>query len=115
MGKSQIQIKLKSFNHQLLGFSCKKIISILSDITFKSLGVVSLPTKKRIYCVLRSPHVDNDSREHFEIRIHKRLIKIICDSENNCDLETEKIGKKIVDLLFEANLPSGVYYKCTIG
>jgi ribosomal protein S10 len=56
---------------------------------------ITLPTRKRIYCVLRSPHVDKDSREHFEIRIHKRILEIYYDSE-----------VPIFDLLSEADLPS---------
>jgi small subunit ribosomal protein S10 len=43
--------------------------------------VIALPTRKRIYCVLRSPHVDKDAREHFEIRVHKRILEIYYDSE----------------------------------
>jgi small subunit ribosomal protein S10 len=59
-------------------------------------GVVSLPTKIKRFCVLRSPHVDKDSREHFEIRIYKRFIDINTDSPS------------ILDLLLKTELPSGV-------
>jgi small subunit ribosomal protein S10 len=58
--------------------------------------MIPLPTSKRIYCVLRSPHVDKDSREHFEIRIHKRILEIYYNSE-----------VPIFDLLSEADLPAG--------
>jgi hypothetical protein len=58
--------------------------------------VIALPTRKRIYCVLRSPR-DKDAREHFEIRVHKRILEIYYDSE-----------VPIFDLLSEADLPPGV-------
>jgi small subunit ribosomal protein S10 len=74
-------LRLESFNHELLVSSCQKILSILQNTPLNSIGVVTLPTHKRIYCVLRSPHVDKDSREHFEIRIHKRILEIYYDSE----------------------------------
>ena len=65
----KIRVKLESFNHELLNSSCQKLINLTQNIEFTKLGLISLPTDKRIYCVLRSPHVDKDSREHFEIRI----------------------------------------------
>jgi small subunit ribosomal protein S10 len=97
---AKIRVRLESFNHQLLNHSCQKILNILQNTSLNSIGVVSLPTKKRIYCVLRSPHVDKDSREHFEIRIHKRILEIYYDSE-----------APIFDLLAKADLPSGVFYR----
>ena len=97
---TKIRIRLESFNNELLASSCQKLQSILQSTDIHSFGIVSLPTKKRIYCVLRSPHVDKDSREHFEIRIHKRIIEIFYNSENT-----------ILDLLSEADLPPGVFYR----
>nr|QYB18915.1 ribosomal protein S10 [Climaconeis sp.]QYB18954.1 ribosomal protein S10 [Climaconeis sp.] len=93
-------IRLESFNHQLLTSSCQKIKSILQNINIplNSIKIVSLPTCKRIYCVLRSPHVDKDSREHFEIRVHKRILEIQYDSESS-----------IFDLLSEIDFYPGVY------
>ena len=67
-------------------------------------GIVSLPTDKRIYCVLRSPHVNKDSREHFEIRTYKRIIEIYYNSSVN-----------IFDLLVKSNLPAGVLYRICIS
>ena len=97
---TKICIRLESFNNELLVSSCQKIKSILQNTEVDSLGIVSLPIKKRIYCVLRSPHVDKDSREHFEIRIHKKILEIYFNSENT-----------ILDLLSEADLPPGVFYR----
>ena len=95
----KIRVRLESFNHELLSSSCQKILSILQNTSLNSIGVVPLPTHKRIYCVLRSPHVDKDSREHFEVRVHKRILDIHYDIDVN-----------IFDLLAEADLPSGVFY-----
>jgi small subunit ribosomal protein S10 len=97
---SKIRVRLESFNHELLVSSCQKIINILQNTPLKSIGVVTLPTHKRIYCVLRSPHVDKDSREHFEVRVHKRILEIYYDSEI-----------EIFDLLSQADLPPGVFYR----
>ena len=60
------------------------------------MGPIPLPTKKRIYCVLRSPHVNKDSREHFEIRVHKRILDIYPSTINTAHS------------LININLPSGV-------
>jgi small subunit ribosomal protein S10 len=97
---AKIRVRLESFDHELLVSSCQKMINILQNTPLNSIGVVTLPTKKRIYCVLRSPHVDKDSREHFEIRIHKRILEIYYDPE-----------VPIFDLLSKADLPSGVFYR----
>jgi small subunit ribosomal protein S10 len=101
---AKIRIRLESFNHELLASSCKKIITILQNTPLNSIGVISLPTHKRIYCVLRSPHVDKDSREHFEIRVHKRILEIYYDSE-----------VPIFDVLSQADLPAGVFYRICLS
>ena len=101
---AKIRVRLESFNNELLGLSCQKIINILQNTSLNSIGVITLPTRKRIYCVLRSPHVDKDSREHFEIRIHKRILEIYYDST-----------VPIFDLLSEADLPSGVFYRICLS
>lgn len=101
---AKIRVRLESFNHELLASSCQKIVNLLQNTSLRSIGVVALPTRKRIYCVLRSPHVDKDSREHFEIRIHKRILEIYYDSE-----------VPIFDLLSQADLPSGVFYRICLS
>jgi len=60
----KIRVRLESFNSDLLTISCKKIMEITQSNNVDNVGVISLPTDKRIYCVLRSPHVNKDSREH---------------------------------------------------
>ena len=72
----KIRVRLESFNHELLTSSCKKLVELIQNHDVNKFSMVSLPTNKRIYCVLRSPHVDKDSREHFEIRVHKRVLDI---------------------------------------
>jgi len=101
---AKIRVRLESFNHEILGSSCQKILNILQNTPLSSGSVISLPTCKRIYCVLRSPHVDKDSREHFEIRIHKRILEIYYDLE-----------VPIFDLLSEADLPAGVFYRICLS
>lgn len=97
---AKIRLRLESFNHELLVSSCNKIMGILQNTPLNSMAVVTLPTNKRIYCVLRSPHVNKDSREHFEIRIHKRILEIYYESDIN-----------IFDLLSKTDLPSGIFYR----
>jgi len=108
----KIRVRLESFNHELLNTSCQKIIEITQGNNIDNVGVVSLPTDKRIYCVLRSPHVNKDSREHFEIRIHKRILEIYYDSSVNIfDLlvksDFAKISKILILASYEISTPEG--------
>ena len=96
----KIRIRLESFNHELLTESCNKIIKNSVTIESNIVGPIYLPTDKRIYCVLRSPHVDKDAREHFEIRIHKRILDIYYDSSTD-----------IFEFLSKMDLPAGVLYQ----
>jgi small subunit ribosomal protein S10 len=100
----KIRLRLESFNHELLNTSCQKIIDITQNNNVNNVAVISLPTDKRIYCVLRSPHVNKDSREHFEIRIHKRIVEIYYNSSIN-----------IFDLLVKSDLPPGVLYRICLS
>ena len=92
----KIRIKLKAYDAEIIDRSAKKIIETVESSGAKVSGPIPLPNKKNIYCVIRSPHVDKDSREHFEIRTHKRLIDIIDPNP------------KTVDMLMRLNLPAGV-------
>ena len=100
----KIRVRLESFNHELLDSSCRKIVDLVQNNSLSTISTVPLPTDKRIYCVLRSPHVDKDSREHFEVRTHKRIIDIYYDSNIN-----------IFDLLSDSDLPSGVLYRICLS
>ena len=100
----KIRLQLKSFNNQLLIQSISKITQSVIDVDCKLVGPIALPMDKRVYCLLRSPHVDKDSREHFEIRIHKRIIDIYYTKSVN-----------IIDLLGKLELPAGIVYKIKIN
>jgi small subunit ribosomal protein S10 len=96
MARQKIRIRLKAYDHRLLDQSALKI----SDTAKRAGAIVSgplpLPTEKEVYCVLRSPHVDKKSREHFEMRTHKRLIDILDPPPTT------------VDALMQLDLPAGV-------
>jgi len=72
----KIRIKLKAYDHATLDSSASEIVHAARRTGALTSGPVPLPTKRTVYTVLRSPHVDKKSREQFEIRIHKRLIDI---------------------------------------
>ena len=91
-----IRIRLKAFDHAMLDQSTKKIVETAKRTGARIAGPIPLPTDKDIFCVLRSPHVDKNSREHFEIRVHKRLIDIL-DPTN-----------ETVNALMKLDLPAGV-------
>jgi small subunit ribosomal protein S10 len=74
--KEKIRIKLESFDPQILNIACQKITDSIKKTKSKIIGPIPLPTRKKIYCVLRSPHVNKDSREHFEIRRHAKFFDI---------------------------------------
>ena len=76
MAQQKIRIRLKSYDHQSLDKSAKDIVDTVERTGATITGPVPLPTEKNVYCVIRSPFKDKDSREHFEVRTHKRLIDI---------------------------------------
>jgi len=92
----KIRIKLKSYDHLLIDKSTEKIIKTVKATGASVSGPVPLPTKKTIFTVLRSPHVDKKSREQFEIRVHKRL------------LEIHNSNSKTIESLSKLDIPAGV-------
>ncbi len=96
MADQKIRIRLKAYDHQVVDESSRKIAETVVRTQAKIKGPVPLPTEIHRYCVIRGPHVDKDSREHFELRIHKRLIDIVDPSA------------KTVDSLMRLDLPAGV-------
>jgi len=96
MAKLKLRIKLKSFDHSILDAAAEKIVDTVSTSGAITCGPIPLPVEINRYCVLKSPHVDKKSREHFEIRTHKRLIDI--DSPTPATIEALK----------QLELPSGV-------
>ena len=94
--QQKIRIRLKAFDQRLLDTSCEKIVDTANRTQAVAIGPIPLPTRKKIYCVLRSPHVDKDSREHFETRTHRRIIDI------------HQPTSKTIDALMKLDLPAGV-------
>ena len=110
MSKEKIRVTLNSFNFKLLNEACQKILSVLSSTESADniRGPIPLPTRKRIYCVLRSPHVDKDSREQFEIRRYKRIIDIYPESVQTFDafLKIELPPGVSIDVQIYSKAPS---------
>ena len=75
--QKRIRIKLKSYDYRLIDKSADKIVRAVKQTGAVVSGPIPLPTKRSVFTVLRSPHVDKKSREQFEIRTHKRLIDIL--------------------------------------
>ncbi len=83
--KNRIRVCLKAYDHKLIDVSAEKIVETAKRTDAKVAGPIPLPTKRRIYCVLRSPHKDKKSREHFEMRTHKRIIDIYEPTQQTMD------------------------------
>ena len=81
----KIRIRLKAYDHEIIDQSARKIVDTVTRTGARVAGPVPLPTEKSVYCVIRSPHVDKDSREHFEMRTHKRLIDIVDPTPQTVD------------------------------
>ena len=96
MAKQKIRIKLKSFDHKIVDQSAEQIVGAVERTGAVVVGPVPLPTHIRKLSVIRSPFIDKDSQEQFEIRTHKRLIDIV------------ETTSKTIDALTKLNLPSGV-------
>ncbi len=96
MAAPRIRMRLKAYDHEIVDQSAQKITETVLRTNAKVRGPVPLPTEKHRYTVVRSPHKDKDSREHFEMRIHKRLIDVIEPTD------------KTVDSLQRLDLPAGV-------
>ena len=83
--KNRIRVCLKAYDHKLIDVSAEKIVETAKRTDAQVAGPIPLPTKRRIDCVLRSPHVDKKSREHFEMRTHKRIIDIYEPTQQTMD------------------------------
>ena len=96
MAQQKIRIRLKGYDHKQVDRSARDIVETAERSGATITGPVPLPTEKNVYCVIRSPFKDKDSREHFEVRTHKRLIDIHSPTP------------KTVDSLMRLDLPAGV-------
>ena len=96
MAKQKIRIRLKAYDHKVLDQSAERIVDAAKRTGAFVSGPIPLPTEIARFCVNRSPHVDKKSREHFEMRTHKRLIDIL------------QATAKTMDALTHLDLPAGV-------
>ncbi len=96
MPKQKIRIRIKGYDHRLVDQSVAQIVETAERTGAVVAGPVPLPTRIEKFCVLRSPFIDKDSREQFEMRTHKRLIDILGPTS------------KTIDALTKLQLPSGV-------
>ncbi|MDE0745334.1 MAG: 30S ribosomal protein S10 [SAR202 cluster bacterium] len=96
MDKQTIRIGLRAYDHIILDKSTEKIIKTAKSSGAIISGPIPLPTKRTVYTVLRSPHVDKKSREQFQTKIHKRLVDILNSTP------------KTVEALMKLDLPAGV-------
>lgn len=95
-GQQKVRIRLKAFDHRLLDQSSQKIVETAKKNGSSVSGPIPLPTERSTFTILRSPHVNKDAREQFEMRTHKRLIDILDPNP------------KTIDALMHLDLPSGV-------
>lgn len=96
MPRQRIRIRLKAYDHRVLDQSAMQIVEAAERTGAQVVGPVPLPTRIEKFCVIRSPFIDKDSREQFEIRTHKRLIDVVDPTS------------KTIDALMRLNLPAGV-------
>ena len=96
MDGQKIRIRLKAYEHSMLDRSAEEIVKTARRTGAEVSGPIPLPTRRTVYTVLRSPHVNKKSREQFEIRVHKRLIYLT------------NVTSKAVDALQKLDLPAGV-------
>jgi len=92
----KIRIHLRGYDHRLLDASTREIVDTVKKTGASVSGPIPMPTRRSVYTVLRSPHVDKKSRESFEMRVHKRLLEIL------------EASSKTVDALQKLDLPAGV-------
>ena len=92
----RIRVKLKAFDHRVIDECAAKILQTALSTGAKVIGPVPLPTKRKMFPVLTSPHTDKNAREHFQVLTHKRLIDIV------------KPTDKTIDSLMHLELPAGV-------
>jgi small subunit ribosomal protein S10 len=101
---SKIRIRLKAYDHDAIDRAAREIVEVATRTGATVSGPVPLPTDKNVYCVIRSPFKDKDSREHFEIRTHKRLIDINDPNPKTVD-ELQRVD----------TLPAGVDVEIKLG
>lgn len=96
MPKGRIRVRLKSYDARVIDSTCQQILDTAIRTGAKIVGPVPLPTQRSVYVINKSPFVDKNARDHFEIQVHKRLIDIVSPTD------------KTIDSLTHLELPAGV-------
>lgn len=96
MPKGRIRVRLKSYDSRVIDSCCQQILDTAVRTGANVAGPIPLPSERTLFSVLKSPFTDKDSQEHFEIRVHKRLIDILEPTD------------KTIDSLMHLELPAGV-------
>jgi small subunit ribosomal protein S10 len=96
MPKGRIRVRLKSYDSRVIDQSCQQILDTAIRTGAKVVGPIPLPSRRTVYAVNKSPFVDKNARDHFQIKTHKRLIDIVSPTE------------KTIDSLTHLELPAGV-------
>ncbi|MCD5407815.1 30S ribosomal protein S10 [Candidatus Bipolaricaulota bacterium] len=96
MAREKIRIRIQGYDHEIVDAAVRKIMETAKATRAKVAGPIPLPTERRLYTVLRSPHVDKRSMEHFERKVHRRLIDI------------REPTSETINALMEVELPTGI-------
>jgi small subunit ribosomal protein S10 len=96
MAEIKVRIRLRAYDHRVIDQSAERIVETAKRTGARISGPVPLPTNIRRFCVIRGPHIDKESMEHFEMRTHNRLIDIL------------EPTNKTIDALMRLDVPSGV-------
>lgn len=96
MANIRVRIRLRAYDHRVIDASADKIVETAKRTGARVKGPIPLPTRIRKFCVIRGPHIDKESMEHFELRTHNRLIDI------------HEPTNKTIDALMRLDLPSGI-------
>lgn len=96
MPRGRIRVRLKGYDARVLDASCQQILDTAIRTGAQVVGPIPLPTERSVYAIQRSPFIDKDARDHFEMRVHKRLIDIVSPTD------------KTIDSLTHLELPAGV-------
>lgn len=103
MNAQTIRIRLKAFDHRVLDVATSEIVNTAKRTSASVRGPVPLPTRKEKFCLLKSPHVNKNGMEHFEMRTHKRLLEIV------------EPTPQTIDALMKLDLAAGVDVEIKIG
>lgn len=96
MAREKIRIRIQGYDHELVDEAVRKIVDVVKPTRARISGPIPLPTRRRVYTVLRSPHVDKRSMEHFERKVHRRLLDI------------NEPTSATINALMDVELPAGI-------